>query len=454
MQEHINLENRITETMITVHLVAIALTCLAFGVINCTVGWVKPGIVIIISGVVVTSAVKLLKNKLSMIQRGIILTGLQLLLIMVMSVMKHEYHNMFPLMLACLVVTSIYFNRRMVTYQWIFIDAVSVAGLFFREMFYSDATLEVIFKGFLGLNIGAVLLAYVIDCSTQFMQSSHDSQVTAEDLLTKVNAEMDKTGRLMEHQTSVVNKIEHISANLNSSASFMEQISTTLSAGAQEQESTISEISTDIANIVDDVKEGLDEAEKASRSAIESTEKLHDNNDEVKRMLEAMEKITSASQEIETIIKTIEDIAFQTNILALNAAVEAARAGSAGKGFAVVADEVRNLATKSSEAAKNTSVLIETTISAVNNGTELAGRVADRMNEAIRISEQSSAHSRRIAELTESQVTSINEVRNKIESISYVVSQTSQTSEKSAEIARSVSGEVQEMAKIVKEYRR
>ena len=447
-------EDQITERMLNIHMAAICFTCIAFGIINLVSDAAAVGISIIAAGVLVPSGVCFARGKISMVMRGRILSLTELAVILSMSVIKHEVHTMFPLMLASLVVASIYYDIPSIIAHWVIMDAVPLIGFFDMDMFYRGGTAEEIMKGLLGINIGAVLTLYLVRTSVRFITKVRESQETAEGLLDKVNAQMARTNSLMERQNDAVGKIESISGSLDSTALLMEQISNTLSAGAQEQESTISEISTDIVGIVGEVRQGLEEAELASRTAILSTEKLHENNDEVKHMVEAMGEITDASHQIETIIRAIEDIAFQTNILALNAAVEAARAGAAGKGFAVVADEVRSLATKSAEAANTTSSLIEMSIAAVDNGTELAQSVADRMSDAIRASEQSSAHAKRIAELTESQLRSINEVRSKIDSISSVVSQTSQTSEESAEIARSVTGEVRRMSQIVKDYNR
>jgi len=227
-------------------------------------------------------------------------------------------------------------------------------------------------------------------------------------------------------------------------AAGSEQVSSgaqALSQGATEQASSIEELSATIAEISQQIKNNAKNALEAEQLASQSGKEVKESNVQMQTMIKAMAEISDTSNEISKIIRTIDDIAFQTNILALNAAVEAARAGAAGKGFAVVADEVRNLASKSAEAAKNTTVLIESSITAVARGTKIADQTARSLQDVVDGAERSASLIELIAAASNEQACAVTQINQGIEQISSVIQTNSATSEESAAASEELSGQ-------------
>ncbi len=261
---------------------------------------------------------------------------------------------------------------------------------------------------------------------------------------------------LIESVREINHKLSNTLSQINTSA---DQVSTgsdqvsggaqSLSQGATEQASSIEELTSTVLTISDKVKDTAENCINGKELTEESAGYISEATECMGRLTDAMHDISDASNEISRIIKAIEDIAFQTNILALNAAVEAARAGDAGKGFAVVADEVRNLASKSSEAAKETTVLIERAIAAVENGTGITEQTARAVSDVADRSEKVRDIVAQIAEASTVQSDMIAQVTQGMEQISGVVQTNSATAEESAAASEELSGQALMLKKLV-----
>ncbi|MCI9294950.1 MAG: methyl-accepting chemotaxis protein [Lawsonibacter sp.] len=252
---------------------------------------------------------------------------------------------------------------------------------------------------------------------------------------------------------STVGQIRESAEQVSAGSTQVSNSAQALAQGATQQASSVQELSATVNEIADNAKRTAQATREAGQFVDQAGAQLGISVEYVKQLNTAMEKISNSSEEISKIIAAIENIAFQTNILALNAAVEAARAGSAGKGFAVVADEVRNLANRSDEAAKATKDLIESSIAAVTEGSDVVSKVTQSLERTSESAGGVTAKMSIVVEAVENQTTAITQVTEGIDQISSVVQTNSATSEQSAAASEELSSQASLLKNLVSSFR-
>lgn len=300
-----------------------------------------------------------------------------------------------------------------------------------------------------------ILGSYVDDISRAMNEFSNGNF----DVQPNVEWKGDFTGILdafMKFERSMADTVKGIQRVADQVKSGSEQVSdsaTDLAQGATDQAAITEELAATIENISAQVSQNAESAKEISKSVENVGVEILHGNEKMQEMVKSMGEIEKASQEIGKIIATINDIAAQTNLLALNASIEAARAGEAGKGFAVVADQVSLLAAQSSAAAKESAVLIDSSVKAVENGMVIAGDTAKQLEHVVAGSKEITEEVNQVAEALGAQEDAFQQINEGVDHINEVVQTNAATSEECAAASQEMSSQAGSLEALIRKFK-
>lgn len=260
----------------------------------------------------------------------------------------------------------------------------------------------------------------------------------------------------MEHIIASFNKtlgrISRVSAEVASGSEQVSLGAQHLAEGTMEQAAVIQELAATLTDVSDRVTRNAESAQITNAVVSQTIAEIENGSRQITCLVAAMEDIFRNSNQIQHIVKTIDGIASQTNLLALNATVEAARAGDAGRGFAVVADEVRKLASRSADAVKETTLLIESSLQAVGTGMKNVRDTEETIQIIVKKAESVSNLVNEIAAASDLQAEAISQINIGTEQISGGMQSTSAIVEESAAASEELFGQADILKQLVKQF--
>jgi methyl-accepting chemotaxis protein/methyl-accepting chemotaxis protein-1 (serine sensor receptor) len=237
-----------------------------------------------------------------------------------------------------------------------------------------------------------------------------------------------------------IRRLFHISTDLAGSADAVTGAASEIAAagrnladGATEQAASLDQTTAASSRVLAAAQRNLGFASEASAVFSEVRDMAREADRSLAAMTEAMQSAQSSSAKVAKIAKVVEEIALQTNLLALNASVEAARAGSAGAGFSVVADEVRTLSLRCTDAARETTSLIDEAMRSAADGQRRLAVVSNSTAAMVARVSNLSEMVDRVHEAGTEQVESMREMSDAIAALQKVTTQVAVNAEQNSQ---------------------
>ena len=314
------------------------------------------------------------------------------------------------------------------------------------------------------------------------------SQLSQKDLRIKVPVAEDVTGAVSDainHLSSETAKtlaqVNQISIRVNDSSTQIQEKSKAVIELAKRERTETEQIVLELNGAVESMNQvakfidltnqsaavamnKTDNALEAVTDTVLSINKIRDTMGEIEKKIK---RLGERSQEISIATSLINDIAERTHILALNSGMQAAQAGDAGKGFMVVANEVQRLAENSREATAEISSLVKniqvdtsdtvttmnSVISHVVEGTQLAELAGERMQETQNITNELVDSVNEIAHRAKEQLAVSGQLRNRAETIKDSTDKTHTRLHEQSELAQNLVLDAAELVSSVQVFK-
>ena len=217
---------------------------------------------------------------------------------------------------------------------------------------------------------------------------------------------------------------------------------------------SMSKVSGDADESAQVALRSLAAAGKGAQAVQDSIKGMNEIREQIQETSKRIKRLGESSQEIGEIVELISDITEQTNVLALNAAIQAASAGDAGRGFTVVAEEVQRLAERSGEATKQIAAIVKTiqtdthgAVSAMEEstrgvveGAKLSDAAGQALAEIGAVSQNHAELIDNISQATREQAESATSVADKMQDILRITEQTTIGTQKTASAVGELAG--------------
>ncbi len=253
----------------------------------------------------------------------------------------------------------------------------------------------------------------------------------------------------MEHNQALIQNVKSACKDLNQVSRETLENADHIFNGTGEQEKAVDDLKQTMNQLTQELNNSVDVSTIVTEQTENTSDKILQTQSSMQVLKESMQKISDISMEIEKIIGEINSIAQQTNMLSLNASIEAARAGDMGKGFAVVATQVGELAARSSQAAKETNVLIMNSIKAVEQGREITDQTVEAFGVVVENIKKTDQDVEKIASMVKQNVDIVSHAVSQIERISNVVESNVQISHNTKQVSSNMADITGKLLEIV-----